>query len=209
MIARFLSPCNNDSSNVGPARNPRPTVLPCHAVSRIESARLRYSYIHAAIFKRASELCRKSGTEARRRLACEQGSPSRRLCDYQASTRHDARQHRTRHIQVRLLALLLCIGNSSIGSSKADSVCTNSAALSVYDGRRFQQIGASKIHNPRQLVFTLDHDVQNKSSKNLEKYSKIEAFGNQHGVDFYPAGRGIGHQIMIEEGYAFPGQLTV
>lgn len=74
---------------------------------------------------------------------------------------------------------------------------------------RFKQIGASKIHNPRQLVFTLDHDVQNKSSKNLEKYSKIEAFGNKHGVDFYPAGRGIGHQIMIEEGYAFPGQLTV
>lgn len=59
------------------------------------------------------------------------------------------------------------------------------------------------------MVFTLDHDVQNKSAKNLEKYSKIEAFANKHGIDFYPAGRGIGHQIMIEEGYAFPGQLTV
>jgi homoaconitate hydratase len=79
----------------------------------------------------------------------------------------------------------------------------------LFPRTRFKQIGASKIHNPRQLVFTLDHDVQNKSSKNLEKYAKIEAFGNQHGIDFYPAGRGIGHQIMIEEGYAFPGQLTV
>ncbi|MDZ7766981.1 MAG: homoaconitase [Melioribacteraceae bacterium] len=29
------------------------------------------------------------------------------------------------------------------------------------------------------------------------------------GCDFYPAGRGIGHQIMIEEGYAFPGTLCV
>lgn len=28
-------------------------------------------------------------------------------------------------------------------------------------------------------------------------------------VDFYPAGRGIGHQIMIEEGYAFPGTMAV
>ena len=74
---------------------------------------------------------------------------------------------------------------------------------------RFKSIGASKIADPRQLVFTLDHDVQNKSAKNLEKYSKIEAFANKHGIDFYPAGRGIGHQIMIEEGYAFPGQLTV
>lgn len=74
---------------------------------------------------------------------------------------------------------------------------------------RFKSIGASKIYNPRQTVFTLDHDVQNKSEKNLEKYSRIEAFAHQHNIDFYPAGRGIGHQIMIEEGYAFPGQLTV
>ena len=30
-----------------------------------------------------------------------------------------------------------------------------------------------------------------------------------HNVDFYPAGRGIGHQILVEEGYAFPQTLTV
>ena len=29
------------------------------------------------------------------------------------------------------------------------------------------------------------------------------------GVDFYPAGRGIGHQIMCEEGYAWPGTMAV
>ncbi len=29
------------------------------------------------------------------------------------------------------------------------------------------------------------------------------------GVDFYPAGRGIGHQIMCEEGYAWPGSMVV
>jgi homoaconitate hydratase len=51
--------------------------------------------------------------------------------------------------------------------------------------------------------------VQNKSAKNLEKYSKIETFARQQGVDFYPAGRGIGHQVMVEEGYAFPQTLAV
>lgn len=55
----------------------------------------------------------------------------------------------------------------------------------------------------------MDHDVQNKSEKNLTKYAKIENFAKEHGVDFYPAGRGIGHQVMIEEGYAFPNTLTV
>lgn len=74
---------------------------------------------------------------------------------------------------------------------------------------KFMSIGASKIHNNRQVVMTLDHDVQNKSETNLKKYQQIENFAKDHGVDFYPAGRGIGHQIMVEEGYAWPGTVTV
>ncbi|MBP9027452.1 MAG: homoaconitase, partial [Phycisphaerae bacterium] len=74
---------------------------------------------------------------------------------------------------------------------------------------KFKSIGAKKVHNPRQPVFTLDHDIQNKSAENLAKYAKIEAFAREHGIDFYPAGRGIGHQIMLEEGYALPGAFVV
>jgi homoaconitate hydratase len=74
---------------------------------------------------------------------------------------------------------------------------------------KFKEIGAKQIFNTRQVVFTLDHDIQNKSDKNLEKYAKIEAFAKQYGIDFYPAGRGIGHQIMCEEGYAWPGTMVV
>jgi homoaconitate hydratase len=74
---------------------------------------------------------------------------------------------------------------------------------------KFMSIGAEKIHNPKQIVMTLDHDVQNKTEKNLKKYAQIEGFAEKQGVDFYPAGRGIGHQIMVEEGYAWPGTLAV
>ncbi|WKZ70910.1 MAG: homoaconitase [Melioribacteraceae bacterium] len=74
---------------------------------------------------------------------------------------------------------------------------------------KFKSIGATKLANPRQVVHTLDHDIQNTSEKNLEKYRKIEEFSKSMGCDFYPAGRGIGHQIMIEEGYAFPGTMCV
>jgi homoaconitate hydratase len=74
---------------------------------------------------------------------------------------------------------------------------------------KFKSIGAKKLFNPRQVVHTLDHDIQNKSEKNLEKYKKIEEFSKSMGADFYPAGRGIGHQIMCEEGYAFPGTMAV
>ncbi|KAF2462376.1 hypothetical protein BDY21DRAFT_331231 [Lineolata rhizophorae] len=74
---------------------------------------------------------------------------------------------------------------------------------------KFMSIGASKIHDPQQIVMTLDHDVQNKSESNLKKYRQIEEFAKKQNVDFYPAGRGIGHQIMVEEGYAWPGTLAV
>jgi homoaconitate hydratase len=74
---------------------------------------------------------------------------------------------------------------------------------------KFKSIGATKLFNPRQVVNTLDHNVQDKTEKNLDKYKKIEEFAKLMGIDFYPAGRGIGHQIMCEEGYAFPGTMVV
>lgn len=75
--------------------------------------------------------------------------------------------------------------------------------------QKFFSIGATGIHDNRQVVMTLDHDVQNDSEANLRKYRNIEELATKQGVDFYPAGRGIGHQIMTEEGYAWPGTLTV
>ncbi len=74
---------------------------------------------------------------------------------------------------------------------------------------KFKSIGAKKIANARQVVFALDHNVQDTSEKNIEKYLKIEKFAKEMGNDFYPAGRGIGHQIMCEEGYAWPGTMVV
>jgi homoaconitate hydratase len=74
---------------------------------------------------------------------------------------------------------------------------------------KFKAIGAKKICDPKQLVFALDHDIQNRDEANLKKYRSIEAFAKEHGVDFYPAGTGIGHQIMVERGYVVPGSFVV
>ncbi len=74
---------------------------------------------------------------------------------------------------------------------------------------KFKQIGATKIADPAQPVFAIDHDIQNVTPKNLEKYAKIEAFAKEHGIDFYPAGTGISHQVMVEQGYVVPGALVV
>src|SRR4029077_15548432 len=74
---------------------------------------------------------------------------------------------------------------------------------------KFKGIGAKTIDNPQQLVFALDHDIQNQDESNQKKYRAIEAFAKEHGVDFYPAGSGIGHQIMVERGYVVPGSFVV
>jgi homoaconitate hydratase len=75
--------------------------------------------------------------------------------------------------------------------------------------KKFKAIGATKVKNPRQPVFALDHDIQNTAEENLKKYRSIETFAQAQGIDFYVAGTGIGHQIMVERGYVVPASLVV
>ena len=74
---------------------------------------------------------------------------------------------------------------------------------------KFKGIGAKKVKDSQQLTFALDHDIQNRDETNVKKYRAIEAFAKEQGVDFYPAGSGIGHQIMVERGYVIPGSFVV
>jgi homoaconitate hydratase len=75
--------------------------------------------------------------------------------------------------------------------------------------KKFKSIGATHICDPKQLVFALDHDIQNRDEPNLKKYQEIENFAAGHNVEFYSAGSGIGHQIMVERGYVVPGSFVV
>ncbi len=75
--------------------------------------------------------------------------------------------------------------------------------------KKFRAIGADRMADPRQPVFPMDHDVQNRSESNLRKYRDIETFACAMGVDFYPPGTGISHQVMVSNGYVVPGSLVV
>jgi homoaconitate hydratase len=74
---------------------------------------------------------------------------------------------------------------------------------------KFHAIGASRVADPAQPVFTLDHNLQDKTEENLAKYRRIEDFADSQGVTFFPAGAGIGHQLMVEQGFVHPGTLVV
>jgi homoaconitate hydratase len=74
---------------------------------------------------------------------------------------------------------------------------------------KFRTIGADRVADPTQPVFALDHNVQDTSESNLAKYAAIESFARDQGIVFHPAGAGIGHQLMIENGFVHPGSLVV
>jgi homoaconitate hydratase len=92
-------------------------------------------------------------------------------------------------------------------SIRPDHVMTHDNTSAVM--KKFKAIGATSVHDPKQPVFTADHDIQNTEESNLAKYRSMEAFAAQHQIDFYPPGTGIGHQIMVERGYVRPGDFVV
>lgn len=92
-------------------------------------------------------------------------------------------------------------------SIRPDHVMTHDNTSAVM--KKFKAVGAKQIHDSAQPVFTADHDIQNTEASNLDKYRSMEAFAREHGIDFYPPGTGIGHQIMVEKGYVLPGDFVV
>src|SRR5437773_11242744 len=66
---------------------------------------------------------------------------------------------------------------------------------------KFKQIGATKSADPAQPVFAIDHDIQNVTPKNLEKYAKNESFAHEHRIDCDPPGSGISQQAMRVPAY--------
>lgn len=74
---------------------------------------------------------------------------------------------------------------------------------------KFRSLGGRRVADPRMPVIALDHDIQNRAPDHLSRYAAIEAFARDQGIDFHPAGSGIGHQIVVERLYARPGGLVV
>src|ERR1051325_7855876 len=92
-------------------------------------------------------------------------------------------------------------------SIRPDHVMTHDNTAAVM--KKFKSIGAESVQDPAQPVFAADHDIQNTEDSNLAKYRSMEAFAREQGIDFYPPGTGIGHQIMVEQGYVQPGRFVV
>src|SRR5215475_1128063 len=64
---------------------------------------------------------------------------------------------------------------------------------------KFKGIGAKKIHDPKQLVFALDHDIQNKDEANLKKYRSIEAFRSEEHTSELQSRENLVCRLLLEK----------
>lgn len=73
----------------------------------------------------------------------------------------------------------------------------------------FRQIGRNRIAHPQDIVFALDHYAPAPTEKSRALQERTRAFAQEHGIAVWEVGEGIGHQLVVERGYATPGALVV
>ena len=75
--------------------------------------------------------------------------------------------------------------------------------------RIFQKLGIAKVKEPQRFVVILDHVVPPSQVQYAENHKEIREFVREQGIRFYDVGRGICHQVVVEEGLARPGDLIL
>jgi 3-isopropylmalate/(R)-2-methylmalate dehydratase large subunit len=73
----------------------------------------------------------------------------------------------------------------------------------------FDAMGGTRVIDPQRIVFALDHYAPAPSRVAAQFHQRMRIFAAQHGIVLYDGGEGIGHQLIVESGRAFPGTLVV
>lgn len=83
--------------------------------------------------------------------------------------------------------------------------------LSAYPGkRRMEELGFDTVAHPERAVIVFDHHVPSKSDTITDNMNEVEAWVRKQDIEhFYPAGNGISHNVLIENGYSMPGKLIL
>src|SRR5262245_56240715 len=71
----------------------------------------------------------------------------------------------------------------------------------------FKQMGGERVFDPAMHAITLDHAAPAPSTKHAENHRIIREFVREQGIrNFFEVGRGICHQVLVEEGLSLPGE---
>ena len=72
-----------------------------------------------------------------------------------------------------------------------------------------EDLEQQSVFDPNQIVFVIDHVVPAATTTIAEQQNIIREFAAQQGIRLLDSGNGICHQILVEEGFAQPGQIVV
>jgi len=73
-----------------------------------------------------------------------------------------------------------------------------------------KELGVSKVRDPERVAIFVDHVAPASSVATAENQARIRRFVAEQGIrNFFDVGRGVCHQVMIEEGLAQPGQIVL
>jgi 3-isopropylmalate/(R)-2-methylmalate dehydratase large subunit len=74
----------------------------------------------------------------------------------------------------------------------------------------FEKMGGTTVHDPERHAIVLDHAAPAPTTKHAENHRLIREFVREQQIPhFYDVGRGICHQVLVEEGLALPGEIVL
>ncbi len=71
------------------------------------------------------------------------------------------------------------------------------------------EFGKTKVYDPEQLVFVFDHVSPASTVGTADSQNKVRAFSREQNIPLFEVGRGICHQLLVEEGIAKPGTIII
>ena len=71
------------------------------------------------------------------------------------------------------------------------------------------ELGVANVKNPDQLVMVLDHVVPAATVGTANSQNLVRRFAQEQGIRLFDVGRGICHQVLVEEKIAAPGKIVL
>jgi methanogen homoaconitase large subunit len=70
-----------------------------------------------------------------------------------------------------------------------------------------EELGAANVYDPDRIVLVLDHVAPASTPGTAKAQNEVRAFAREQGIRLFDVGRGICHQVLVEEGIALPGKM--
>src|SRR5512142_71912 len=71
------------------------------------------------------------------------------------------------------------------------------------------ELGAPNVKNPAQLVMSMDHVAPAATVGTANQQNQVRRFAQEQGARLFEVGRGICHQVLVEEKIAAPGKIVL